>query len=301
MTELGFGFWPRKWTLNARSIQVRPVAEFDGLLAQVQRDERAGKRWFYPPLSAAYEPDLQAERRPMVPAGQYSLPATHRVQVDDADGAAFAELLIAVLGLLDGMRLVPAGWAHFYRTALEPHLLTDLVVRPREIERVFDTVLVFWRTHLDPEIRKWLFGAIHWLLFSQLYEHEFERFGGQYTVLDTCFRLHCSIHGVRSPTPRHSERPSFLATEYGIPTPSWARTGADGSCPLSKLRNEFFHEGRYCGEPIGFAHSSEYPMLTLELSYLNTRVIMGILEVECGYVHSPVDTRQMHDLQLPSE
>ena len=142
-----------------------------------------------------------------------------------------------------------------------------------------------------------MFGAIHWLLLSQSYEHEFEEFGAQYTVLDSCYRVHTSLHQNIKYT-HHAERPAFLASHYSIPEPPWATVRSDGTCELSVVRNAFIHEGRYGAEPIGFSHPDSRHNTVLELRAFNTRLILGLIGVDAAYVRSPVNTRQMHGLGL---
>jgi hypothetical protein len=196
------------------------------------------------------------------------------------------------------MLLIPEEWIQFYRAAIEPNTLSDLVCSKTEIEEVLKTVKTFWEANSSMNIRRNLFGAIHWLLFSQSYEQEFEVFAWQYIVMDSCFRLHVDINAIpRNQRPWHYLRPSFLANAYSIPEPSWAIVNGN-ECELSKLRNEFFHEGRYVGHPIGFALSTMNPNIKLQLISFNTRLILGILGVNCEYVRSKVDTRAMHSLDL---
>jgi hypothetical protein len=116
--------------------------------------------------------------------------------------------------------------------------------------------------------------------------------------MDTCFELHRLIKGAdRIP---HALRPSFLATAYGIPVPEWA-VPTERGCEISQLRNEFFHEGRYGGEPIGFAHPPNPPTIDLQMSAFNARLILGLLGLRCDYVNSRVDTRSMFGLGVPKD
>ena len=299
MTEIKFGFWPRSLTLDTSTVHVEPLPDFETVVERIKRSDRAGTRWFYPPLTAVYEPGREEGDVPLIYAGAYALPPTHLVRVSDTDGQEFGELIITLLGLLEGIRLVPEQWSHFYRASIEPHSLVDFVANRRDIEHVLHLAQCFWGAHSAQEVRRGMFGAIHWLLFSQSYEHQFEEFSGQYIVLDACYKLHCDVHGPPSVRPTHATRPSYLARYYSIPEPAWASIRADGACDLSELRNQFFHEGRYGGQPIGFAHPTNHPSIVLELTAFNTRLLLGILGLDCGYVRSAVDTRQMHGLDLP--
>lgn len=297
--EIKFGYWPRGWSLVTPNIRIKPIPQLSEVVDGVKASNQLLGRWLYPPLTFERSSDPGSEDRPSVYARSYSINPTHVIHVEGgADAKDFGELAIALLGLLEGMRLIPEGWCHFYRTAIEPHTLSDLVCGKSEIEEVLGILETFWNANQTAEIRRCLFGSIHWLLFSQSYEHEFEQFAAQYIVLDSCFKLHTDINGKPNGRVTHSERPLFLARAYGIPQPGWANIRADGTSELSTLRNEFVHEGRYGGEPIGFAHSTIRPPITLQLKAFNTRVILGLLGVDCEYVRSPVDTRQMHGLDL---
>ncbi len=239
-------------------------------------------QWFYPPFQKTFAP--------------FQILSTHVMHIEnETNGRELGELAIADIGLLEGMRLIPEEWVHFYRAPVKPHTLFDLICGKTEIEEVIRIAQTFWKANHAQEVRRCLFGAIHWLLFSESYVHEFEQFAAQYIVLDSCFWLHTKIKG--GPKLPHSERPSFLAQAYKIADISWA-TMRGKDCELSQLRNEFFHEGRYTGHPIGFALTEFNPPIILQLGAFNTRLILGILDVDCSYVKSPVDTRQMYRLGI---
>jgi hypothetical protein len=296
---INFGYWPREWTLDASKIHVEPLPDFKGMVDAIKTSNRVVSRWFYPPLTSAYAPGLDPEDCPSIRAQSFEIRPTHMMRVEnETDERGFAEVVIAVLGLLEGIRLIPEGWCHFYRTAIEPHTLSDLVCGKTDIEKVLRVTETFWQVNQAPKVRRGLFGAIHWYLFSQSYEHDFEKFAAQYIVLDSCFKIHTYIHGEPPGERSHSRRASFLARKYAIPEPSWAILQSDKACELSRLRNEFFHEGRYGEHPIGFGHPTIAPPITLQLKAFNARLILGIIGVDCGYVRSRVDTRQKHALDL---
>jgi hypothetical protein len=298
MTDIWFGFWPKQWTITAGAIHIEPLPDFQEVVKLINDDDRAAGDWFHPPLTPAYAPGTPHDERPEVYAPRYSLSPTHLLTLPDSDGRVCGELLLAVLGMVEGLRLIPEDWGHFYRTAIRAHKLCDLICSRSDLAHVLGATHVFWHAHSIPEIRRGIFGAIHWLLFSQSYEHQFEEFGPQYTVLDACYHVHCLIHGAPSPRVSHARRASFLATQYSIPEPTWAAMRPDSACDLSEIRNAFIHEGRYGSDPIGFGHPTSHPSIVLELKAFNMRVVLGILGIGCGYVKSPVNTRQLHGLDL---
>jgi hypothetical protein len=288
MATTRFGFWPRRWRIEVAALRAEPLPNYAEIVAAITGNERVFEGWIYPPLRRA---SYSGRSGPEVPSKVYGLPPTHELNSSD-DSPDFASFAIASIGLLDGMRLVPEGWSHFYKASIEPAKLVDFYCDQPEMTRAIDLASRWWHG-ADNESQKRMFGAIHWYCFTAAYEHDFERFGGLYTVLDTLYSIHELQGGTQSP--RHSERAATLAMTYGIPVPPWAITHEKG-CALSKLRNEFIHEGRYGGEPIGFAFPKD--SITLELSAFLTRLILAMLGVECGYVHSLVTTRQMHGLDF---
>jgi hypothetical protein len=299
MAEIKFGYWPCKRELSAGVAQVRPLSDYDGTVQGISGSGRIANKWLYPPLTRAYDPKLAPDKQPEIYESVYRIKATHVLTLPDAtDATKCGEFLIALLGMLEGLRLIPEEWGHFYRMAIERHTLCDLVCDRRDLEQVLEMALQFWRKS-DTDVQRLIFGAIHWRLFSESYPHHFERFNGQYIVLDTCYRLHCRIFGKPSSNDGlHATRPSFLAREHKVPVPSWAVIGPDRTCDLSRLRNKFFHEGLYGGQPIGFAYPTFATSIDFELAAFNTRLILALLGVPCSYVRSDVATRSMHGLGL---
>ena len=304
MEAIKFGFWPQSWKLNAGRIKIQPLTNFDELVGKMDRCGQVSGSWFYPPLTRAHDPKLAPEASPQIPATVYSLTATHELETTEKE---FGEFVIALVGLLTGLRLIPEKWKHFYRTAIKPNAFSDLICHPEEIERVIGQADVFWHTS-NSEVKRLIFGAIHWRSFCESYQHEFERFGGQYTVLDTCYRIYRQTHP-RAPRKddRHAERPGALAKAYGLKVPPWAIIQPTNSlsrkteCSVSELRNAFFHEGLYGKEPIGFGYPDEAKFsgpIDLQLGNFNTRLILAIIGVKCGYVRSAVDDRNIRGLDL---
>lgn len=302
MTKVKFGYWPRNWSIKTPAFSIEPEPEYDKIVEAVRSTGLIAGNWLYPGLTRVYDPGLKEEERPKAPTQSYSLKPTHELTISKSgDSRKYGEFIISLLGLLEGLRLIPDEWRHFYKMAVKPQTLNDLLCDKNEIERVLTKADALWDT-IQPSTQNKLFGAIHWFLFSQSYEHEFEQFGAQYIVLDTCYRIHCEINGEPRPRTSHARRPSYLANEYGILEPSWTSV-VSGSrperCDLSDLRNDYFHEGYYGGDPIGFSHPDNFTIpITLQLRCFNSRLILSILGINSGYTRSAVDTRQIRGLDL---
>jgi hypothetical protein len=293
-----FGWWPRNSTIDARVTRVDLLPDFEKIKEAVQNHPCAYDGWFYPPLQRVRKSSAETKDPPQVPASIYELPSTHSITgtvawMDDD----YLHFVIALIGLIDGMRLVPEGWQHFYKAPIHPGRLADLVCDHREIAEVIFVSTDWWQSHSIDE-RRAMFAALHWFCFSGLYHHEFEEFSAKYTVLDTLDWIHRQQGAAEVP---HAVRPSRLAVDYGLLTPTWAVVSKDAagkaSCRLSSIRNELVHEAKFAGAPIGFAHLPE-PSLTLEFGAFLTRLIIAMLGVNCSYIGSPSDTRCMHGIGL---
>lgn len=293
-----FGWWPRNSIIDARVVRVDLLPTFEKAKKAVQNHPRAYDGWFYPPLQPVRTSSAETKDPPQVPASIYELPPTHSITgtvawMDDD----YLHFVIALMGFIDGMRLVPEGWQHFYKAPIRTGKLADLVCDHREIAEIVFVATGWWQTHSIEE-RRAMFAAMHWFCFSGLYHHEFEEFSAKYTVLDTLYWIHQQRHPGRTP---HSERPNKLAKVYSLLVPAWAtiekNAAGKDTCRLAEIRNELVHEARFAGHPIGFAHLPELS-LTLELGAFLTRLIIAMLGVNCSYIGSPTDTRCMHGIGL---
>jgi hypothetical protein len=130
-----------------------------------------------------------------------------------------------------------------------------------------------------------MFGALHWHLFGPSYQHPFERFSAEYTVLDTAWRIHCELPHAKKKSVQHTWRPIEICGHYDISLPPWL-SASDGKTDLARLRNELFHEGLWGEQPIGFAHPTEHQSIHIELFHFNSRVLLAILGERSEYTRS---------------
>jgi hypothetical protein len=313
MTQIRFGYWPRKIQLRIGRAEINPLLEFDANVALMEQNNRVANGWLYPPLITENERGGKPRQQTLIYAPRYGIEPTHSLSLPNSSKSqARGEFLIALLGMLEGLRLVPEGWGHFYRAAVKLNALSDVHCSPQDLETVLTTGQDFWNNATD-NVRRLMFGAIHWRLFAESYGHEFERFAGQYTVLDTCWRICDALRPKwwqnwtgSQRLPAHAMRARLLAKEYGIPIPSWAKTRKSSGktrtavySKLSKLRNGLIHEGLYGQKPIGFGYPKNFKGSTdLGLRAFNTRLILGILGTKCVYVNTSCETRCSFALDL---
>ena len=294
MTAVHLGFLTEATTVEWGAGMIAPLPDHDAVVSAVNADSRHYGGWFYPPLVPVMRDRVESKNRPDMPTG-FGLPATHALTLLSGSGNAPSEdFFIALFGMLKGLRLQREGWQHFYRCPTRRGSLCDFYADDREIARTLDIATDFWTANPDNGIRKLAFGALHWHLFAQLYEHEFERFNAQYTALDACWKLAQKVRTSLPRRPTHAQRPGLLAGELGRAVLPWAAMPAnESSCPLSARRNALVHEAMYADEPIGFAHPQIERGMELELTGFVARCLVSLCGVENEYTRSPVTTRQI--------
>jgi len=292
MIKVNFGFLSEptniKWDNGA--CHISPLPDHAQHVADVKNQGGVHDGWWYPPLEKLGEPT----NAPMK-LGTYSLKATHELFLNCSEASdELANFLIALFGLLKGRRLQRDQWQHFYKTPLE-RKLNDFLASDESIVHALDAALVFWRSNTADSIRRLAFGAMHWHLFAQLYEHPFERFNAQYMALDACAELALYMEFPEYPKrrPRHWERASKLCDATGVPKPVWANLSLEqNTCVLAQRRNALIHEAMYGGQPVGFAHPVDHPNMELELTGLVARILLRLLlDIRNAYTSSECTTR----------
>jgi hypothetical protein len=283
MIDLKFGWLAQRCTLRTSEFAVEPLGDPAGKSFRLW-SPRIRDGWFYPPLDPEFLAANDIGNKHISLAPWFSLPQSHRIVLTRDSNEELAVFLIAVLGLLKGLQLVPEGSGHFYRTPIEPGTLADMTARSSACKRILTLGREYWLRFSS--VRKWIFGAVHWHLFGPSYEHPFEQFGVAYSVLDTCWRIHSHVANVKGNV-RHARRIVELCAAYDLALPTWATIAGDSS-RLSELRNEYFHESLWGGQPVGFAHPVDVPDISLELFWFNTRLLLALLGEHSSYTMQPI-------------
>ncbi len=180
--ELKFGFLPEaRCSYSGGDLLAEPLEDFRERFSGVWSSGRVDGIWLHPPL---------VERRGLpgftpvtVQSQVFSVPETHilrPLQGSRLPEDEICDLVISVIGLLKGLRLIPEGWNHFYRTPVQIGFLVDFYCDDSQIGTAMEQTVAFGRDHAGTQIPTRMFGALHWHLTSQSYEQEFELFTAQY-------------------------------------------------------------------------------------------------------------------------
>ena len=293
LMETRFGFLQEPTALDWDGGFIRPLEGHDAVVQDLLADPRWCSGCFFPPLTSSSRLAPDGKAVPPMPT-TFGLPPTHRISLNSiTPDPASENFIIALFGMLKGLRLQREGWQHFHKCPTQRGSLCDFFADDREIVLTLDLATTFWMRNTESKTRKLAFGAIHWHLFAQLYEHEFERFNAQYIALDTCWKLAARVIGVTAKG--HGERPRLLAEKLNLQTPSWAMptNQRENACTLSDRRNSLVHEAMYADEPLGFTHPKTERGMELEMRGFVARCIFSLLGVSNEYTRSAVDSRQI--------
>jgi len=236
--QVDFGFMMERLSFAWSTGQIDPLPEHAARAAALTTSGLMCGDWLFPPLVNADGLPPAGRLHPQVPTRVFTIEPSHQLVLSGGpQKVEFAQFLITFVGLLKGLRLIPEGWTHFYRVPLRRGALNDLLASDGSIAKAIELATRFWVTNANHETRRGMFGAMHWHLFGQLYEHEFERFNAQYTVLDTCYAIHRRLTGATGQNPPHGERPGLLCAAYNLTVPAWAVRDSTGKFPIAELRN----------------------------------------------------------------
>ncbi|RJX20400.1 MAG: hypothetical protein C4575_06585 [Desulforudis sp.] len=299
MNSVRFGFLqePAEFTWSAG--QVQPLADHTRIVKKILAHPQAYGGWLYPPLGPVMRDFKERKEVPQV-RKEFTLPATHALLLNgSAHTDECVDFFITLFGMLTGRRLQRDGWQHFYKAPLG-RKLCDFDPFDHQIVEAMERATQFWLRNPDQNTRKLAFGALHWHLFAQLYEHEFERFNAQYMALDACWKLaQQTWQGFPTNNIPHAKRAETLCTQLGVPAPSWviAQPG-ETSCALVTRRNALVHEAMYGDHPIGFVPSEDHGSMELGLVRLVARILLSLLGMDNSYTRSECTTRQIFNFDF---
>jgi len=236
----------------------------------------------------------------------FALPKTHALTLHKRRDPDEIDFAVWCLSFFIGMRLTTVEAGFLDATPITPGKLIDFVLSRGTLADSIQVALNYLESERsNPRAPKRVAAAIHALFLAQNPQNlPFEEFQYLYMALDACFQLVASKETKMPPVP-HSRRIQWTCEKFGMPVPSWAEDTQAIHSPLSIVRNDTFHEALFFGWPLGFSvyggngPSENQRNVILQMQSLICRLLVAILvRPEVGYVHTPVDTRQRHGLEL---
>lgn len=280
-----FGFLLDPTTFECNGFRIAPVMEFESVLKDFYKTARVSKGWFYGPkieLSESDDEKNEFEADTVVAnASFFRMNPTHEIISTEDYSDDHLRFLILGYGFLQGLYFTPESYSYLGRTAYEPTKLNGLLLNGDDYVNGMKCINRFYIDASENK-RNQMFACIHWYLIAQSYEFAWDKFDGQYKVLDGIWNI-SELEG------NHTKRLINLAEKYSLKLPVWARLNAKGKSKLSKQRNELVHEAKYNGHPIGYSYPDEN--YSLEFRSLNTKLIAAALGIDTPYLQSEPNNR----------
>ena len=291
-----FGFYPHRLRIKAGPITVNSLPDLEQTASDVFASDGVEDNWIYaPPQQVRDFMSGKVWERPYA-SRVFGLPKTHVIEHAEAKSEDHLDFHLWALSFFVGMRLTATEAGFLDATPLQPGKLVDFVLLGSSLTRAVELADVFWMTDLaEPRRAQCFAAAVHALFLGQNPRNlEFERFVYLYTAIDACYAL---TAGLRQPPKRnrkHSERIKRMCCQFRIPEPRWVSE-------VAAIRNNTLHEALFMHAPLGFAvyGGSATQDLTLEMSALVCRLLVVLIGGDgADYVRSPVNTREIHGLDL---
>ncbi|MEO1009601.1 MAG: hypothetical protein AAFX79_13645 [Planctomycetota bacterium] len=302
--SLELGYYPKRLDFTVGDVTVSTLDDLDESAMGVNECCLIEKDWIYAPRQRVR--DFMSGELTTLPysARIFGLPKTHRIDHANAGDIEHVRFLVWVLGFIKGMRLTDAEAGFLDATPIKPGTLHDMVWDRKSEEKALGIADAFGRRHAgNPKISKMIVGVIHSLFLSQTPSLLcFEKFVYLYTALDGCHHAHSITTNQNPRAGGHAARIAKLCSAFGCPVPAWADPQ---NKQVADLRNDTLHEGLFFDEPLGFrvfsgtSPTGSHQNILLEMRCLVCRFLCAMLGFnDQQYVTSPVNTRQMIEIQL---
>ncbi len=304
--QLDFGYLPLRINAQGERWSISTLPGLDDVVSAISDSTNVQRGWFYPGSRLRTLAGSDTISTDPFPARLFNLPKTHVIDCPRAASVDQANFIIWVLSFFFGIRLTSTQNGFLDSATTSIGSLVDFIFRG-SVESAVTLAESFWSGNVhDPAQAKRFAAAVHALFMAQGPQLlQFERFIYHYTALDACFALLWNGKGCIGSKPTHAKRTAWMCIQTGVPVPSWATVGSDGSTEVSGLRNDAMHEALFSGEPFGFAliENSFERNLPLEMKNLTCRLLAAIIGVpDRGYIEMPTDIYSHHGMHIsPAE
>lgn len=282
-----FGFLPCDWTFKFDGGEISPIREITRVRKRVEKLTNTDG-FLYPPHSyrVTLNPRTQKRKRKVPgtdrPALLHPVPPSH--QLDLSEPISQEELrrgaggfLIHLLAYLFGIRLQFHDWWFDSRVPIKIFQTHNTHVRQATVEDFLSHSYKTWR-NWGPTEKMLITNVLFMHSRVPSYEWDWERFTFEYMVLDGCWKLAESIHGVKGKY--HSDRIKNLCQKFAI------AYDAKRVNRLVALRNELFHETLWDNSQPCTAVAADTFMKPHDLRQFNQRLIPALLGYDNRYLHT---------------
>ena len=208
-----FGFLPCDWTFKFDGGEISPIREITRVRKRVEKLTNTDG-FLYPPHSyhVTLNPRTQKRRRKVPGTDRPALlhPVAPSHQLDLSEPISQEELrrgaggfLIHLLAYLFGIRLQFHDWWFDSRVPVKIFQTHNTYVRQATVEDFLSHSYKTWR-NWGPSEKMLITNVLFMHSRAPSYEWDWERFTFEYMVLDGCWKLAESIHGIKGKY--HSDR-----------------------------------------------------------------------------------------------
>lgn len=288
--------------ITAGQVKIHSLPDLDRIANSVLAFDGVEHDWLYaPPRRVRDLMSDNVQERPYA-SRVFGLPKTHVIEHVEATAEDHLDFHLWVLSFFVGMRLTSMEAGFLDATPIRPSKLVDFILLGSSFTRAVELAEDFWKTNpADGRRAKHFMAAVHALFLSQNpLNLEFERFMYLYIAIDACYALTKSLC---EPSCRlnQTERIKWMCSQFSLTKPEWADSSNEQQAEVVRIRNDTLHEGLFMNAPLGFAvhEGSTNQNLTLEMQALVCRLLVALIGSDIAdYIQSPVNTRQMHGLEL---
>ena len=310
MTTLkkAFGFCPEPIRIDAGSIKIRPLPEFEANVDLVHACGLIQNDWMYAPHKQLRSFVSGEIRRQPYSSRVFHLPDTHTIEHQKAADEEHLKFHVWALSFFLGIRLTTTEAGFLDATPVKLGKLVDFVLIGQSIVYAVELSESFWvRNRSELRNARRFEAAVHALFLSQYPRSlQFESFIYLYAAIDACYRLGESLGFWTNKHPSgryisHAERISQMCNKFGMSIPKWAKRSVHERTEVSAIRNNALHEALFMDTLLGFAvHGASDPgSLTVEMRALVCRFLVALI---CGrnasYLGSSVSSRQRQGIDL---
>ena len=301
-----FGFYPQPLQIKAGSVTVSPLPDLERTASDILALDGVEDNWIYAPPQQVRDCMSGKVRERPYASRVFRLPKTHLIEHAAATSEDHLDFHLWALSFFVGMRLTATEAGFLDATPLKPNKLVDFILLGSSSTRAVELADDFWTTNLAKPCRAQHFeAAVHALFLGQNPQNlEFERFLYFFMAIEACYALAKELaEGLDPPPSRssHAGRIKWMCNQFSIETPAWAEAPGKDKSAVVAIRNNTLHEALFMDAPLGFAVHKEGSNqdLTLEMSALVCRLLVALIAGDgADYVQSPVNTQQIHGLDL---